>query len=661
MADRIVSYKLKIEAHEGNTKALAKIAGASKKAMENAGKARVRDETRTSATVGKIRNKELNEWRKARLSRAKGDEKASAKRIKDEERAAKAAARIAAKEAKDKQREAAKVARDAERLTKKRVADEKRALSQLDAARSRAQGRLAVGNAQAAEGFASGTESVARFARGFVALGIAGEKNTEKLLRGLVVMQGTFDVIVGSVNAYVRLNKMVAGFRIASAAANQLEAKGKIKNIALTKVEIATEAKLAKTRAASTAALGTKTAGGVAVGVGGAAAGSAAGGAATGGAGAFILGKLGGVAAKVGGIAARLSGLGVIAVVATEAIQGTRRALGDTSDSAESVIGALISWRRAAKAAAKSTEDLARLEKKTRAEMVGRRRDEARETIAVSAIIDRQAAKRQALLGRQATSPVGQLGQLDQGAALLQAQREQIGRTARGAEAEEARRKGLIAIADAERKIAQDRLTAHKELFAKRKEAADFSIDKAKEELEIVKTRVETAKQRLQSAAARFGQMSRADQRNLLRIGEKAKRDPESLTRAERAKLASAGTERAQRTAEAGDVAAAKEAGFFGTFGGGERRDIQQGERQRKALEIGIRDQRNIKIEVDRQEDRLAQQVADEVNRLLDEREDILAQNIIDRVTEERGELAGRTDSDFDVPLQRGQAIGGSR
>ena len=106
--------------------------------------------------------------------------------------------------------------------------------------------------AAAVEAFSSGAESLMRMSRGFAALGLVGEENTEKFLRSLIKLQATFDLAVGGVNLVMRtmkgldaLEKMLKVSRAASAASASVAVAGSRAEAAA----LALEAKAANTAA----------------------------------------------------------------------------------------------------------------------------------------------------------------------------------------------------------------------------------------------------------------------------------------------------------------------------------------------------------------------------------------------------------------------------
>ena len=69
------------------------------------------------------------------------------------------------------------------------------------------------------EQFAAGLGDVMKFSRGIATLGLVGEKDLEKLLRGLVKIQAAFDIIGGGLQMWVKASKLMRDFTAATEAA----------------------------------------------------------------------------------------------------------------------------------------------------------------------------------------------------------------------------------------------------------------------------------------------------------------------------------------------------------------------------------------------------------------------------------------------------------
>ncbi len=124
------------------------------------------------------------------------------------EREAAAAERARQRDAREAFRERVKYMRDEER----KIKDIERAEGDLN--RKRAESKRAV--LEAGEG-------LLKMGRGFAAIGLLSEESNEKLLRGLVLVQGTFDLVSGGVKAWVAVNDALKAYRATLVAVSALE------------------------------------------------------------------------------------------------------------------------------------------------------------------------------------------------------------------------------------------------------------------------------------------------------------------------------------------------------------------------------------------------------------------------------------------------------
>jgi hypothetical protein len=104
------------------------------------------------------------------------------------------------------------------------IKERERAESAAMRANERAMAQVKAGNAQMREGFLNTAEGVTRVARGLSLMGFVSDENLQKLLKTLAVVQGTSDIILGSVKAYTALQKAVDGYTLAVNAARTAEA-----------------------------------------------------------------------------------------------------------------------------------------------------------------------------------------------------------------------------------------------------------------------------------------------------------------------------------------------------------------------------------------------------------------------------------------------------
>ncbi len=88
----------------------------------------------------------------------------------------------------------------------------------------RAFAQARAGNAMMREGLMNTAEGVTRVVRGLTLMGFVSDENLQKLLKTLAAVQGTSDLILGSVKAYSALQKAVDGYTMAVQAARTAEA-----------------------------------------------------------------------------------------------------------------------------------------------------------------------------------------------------------------------------------------------------------------------------------------------------------------------------------------------------------------------------------------------------------------------------------------------------
>lgn len=666
MADRIVRYWIKIESHEGNAKSLAAINKSASTAVRSAEKERSKvqrksadDSTRIQDGLTKANQRELAKRGNDLKRQLAKDDRTREKAVKDAARldaketqealragaaAAKERTRIIDRETKAQERARVKADRERERSLKKRVATEKRLQSELN----RATAKIETSRTQAIEGFASGTESVARFARGFTMLGLVGEESQQKLLQGLVKMQATFDLVVGGVNSIVRIRKAVMGYMAVVEATSKAEALRRKQNITLINAETVAEVRLAQARGVSAAAggVGRSATGGVVKSTGR----------------SVTEGAAGGVAVTKGGTIAAtavwLAQLAAVALVITEVAQGFRRLAGDTSKSAESISGSIFGYVKALKASGKAAENTARKEKNRTINLGKKQWMEMRAGIPQAAAAEGRMLQISSAMARETTSPQQRLLALASAQTHARAGVADIaGQTGGGEERLTQRRDELVAIRNKEVEINRERLSAQKEINQTRIEGAQRARELAEQELELAKQQTREAEGRLMSAAERFGRMSPEEQANVIRVKRKAdEQGTMALTRAERGIMQGVGTESAAGIARAGDLQSAFEGGFYGEFGASERRDMQAGRKRQEGLPITIEDNRKIEIEVERQEDELAERVASRINDLFAARDRIFAEKIEAKVSSRFDDLDSRTYEE--LAQQRGATIG---
>lgn len=138
-----------------------------------------------------------------------------------------------------------------------------------------------------------------------------------------------------------------------------------------------------------------------------------------------------------------------------------------------------------------------------------------------------------------------------------------------------------------------------------------------------------SAKESLLSSAQRFAQLSQKDQGEALRAQQLAQRGRATeLTDSQRDLLSRVGTKDATAAVRRADLAEARKGGFFKTFGGSERSEIQDSLRQRSNLQqqraqvqAEIVDRREFEINIQDNTQQLAKQVIGRIQTQLDARD----------------------------------------
>lgn len=254
---------------------------------------KIRKFTEERIEVEKALAKSLEVIREQMAEQYPGDEEALNTALEGARKAA------AAKLEKIDERLQAERVRQAQSATKERLAllkQEERALEAAEAKYESMQEQIRSAKMEVMSALGEIGSSLMTTTRGFVALGLAGEEDMEKIVQGLLKVQGAFDIISGGIQTWIKVQQAIEGVR---------------------KVILATAAAEEALAAASAARAAAQGAGGI---IGGAARGAAGGavgnavGGAVGGAAAGALSRTrlaGALAGRVGGGlagAARLAG-----------------------------------------------------------------------------------------------------------------------------------------------------------------------------------------------------------------------------------------------------------------------------------------------------------------------------------------------------------------
>jgi len=525
---------------------------------------------------------------------------------------------------------------DAKRHLEKMTADSERAMDKLEGAR----GRLH-------SGFAASAGSISQLTGGFVMLGLMGEKNTEKLVRSLIKVKAVMDLAVGATESYKNIREAVLAYRSAVQAASAVESTARAASIAQVNAETVAEGKLAAARGTSAAAA--KASAAARVGAGGAVGGGGVQLAATaaitalGAATWVVVEQMTGAANNVNSLSNKIIQTEFNLVSAAERALGNagktgpvghrvitpelreRAAMGESgyigrfrAGAAQAEIAEIEKEQAEARRSRRDVEEFKQRETAEAGRAAERSRSDAQFGAAAGAREKaRTPGERRKLLHREA-----QLG-----GAAIGAEREELATTTDPKRQQQAVER-LLSLNQRMTTLASDRLSLEKEASQVKRDAATKAINAAKSERDIVRDRLKAEKDRLLSAKERFGQLSAEEQQETLRVFRKQKAGGiGSLTREERRTLAGVGTQETEQAARAGDIRAAERAGFAEMEGAGRRR-IAGMEREERKLDVAIRDQREIQVNLERDEDRIAKQVAEIVAARLKEREALLERKI---------------------------------
>ncbi len=586
---------------------------------------------------------------KANTARQKQAERETKKTEREKQQAAKATARVQTQLAKERSREieanlskSAKAVANEKRTVLKAEREKTAAVKATEMARKRAaatherltQRGIEI-NDRMGETFAGLLGDTMKFGRGFAMLGLVGEENLEKLLRNLIKVQAAFDIIGGAMQAWVKYGKIMRDVATA------------------TQTAAAAHTALAAAQVTAGVAMG---AGGVATGVavgeglgdvgetllGGGASGVAAGAtgrvAVRGGISGIIGALKGGLAvagAKLLAFAALVASAGFAVKSLKEAAEGQTGAPGTISGQLGTKLFGGLAGR-----IQKMTPAERQAELKRRRAAVGR--GGADTGLFEASLAQVESAEKVARLTEKRKADLAE--QKQQRAIARQAQafrdvgmgpRERLGRARQDVEAgvegaDQAHITALQAFKDLRK---QEQAI----VIATNRAAIEGLRQQAKQYLALA----DQIKQSRLTAEQRFGAADVGTQQALVRLSEKA-RSGAQLTREEAAKLqqfAPAGSDIAG-TARGTFTRFAQEGGRFGQFVGKEQRK-QEAEQRRQAsgefaradvverrLEVMIKDDRNLIVKIERDDEGLIRDLLPRVQTALDDRDEALRDEI---------------------------------
>ena len=690
MAERIVSYKLKVVQDSSNKTTLAlysssilgaerKISGERqaihagmldqmRKAETRLGKEIRSGAERTAKTVGKTSEQVIK--------RAQDAADRASKAISDANKRAISAVESSASKMQ------ATIGDAGEAGTKRLIDGTGRHVAQIDELEK----KYAEAGREVRGRFEEWAGGVTQLGRGIAGLGLLSTESTEELVRGLVAVQSTFDTVIGGIKTYQELQRVVEAWAAAQALASQAQVASSARNVAAIESEIVATNALAGARgraaAAGAASQGAGASGGGSLlgRIGGRLGGAArsAGGRAAGG----IMSGAGAVAGKlgigVGGSAVAVAGSALAAFAgtifaATSAVKSFQAAAengiggGAQEGSYVDTVGGsrynpfswLIAWNQQNEADVKAatTERM-----KAELELTKSVRQKARDLAAIETqaglgALDAQlggmgagigAGPREQLIAnqQQQLTVAGSAGDIRDAASgadtLTQLQTEQQIRE---------RQLGLL----------QEEYRLQEQIGQERIDAAQQSLDLAQKELETAQQQLKADQDRLLTAKERFGQLSEIDQQRLIAIKQRADAG-EELTREERSLLRSVGTENAVAQAQQGDLAAADAAGFDRFFGQAEQDRIAQTEQQindpNGGLVVQVQQAEAYRIKIEQDVDQIKQQVRDEVRQAQLDLVPIIRQIVQEEAGQQREQVIRDADQRSQT-IRAAQAAGG--
>jgi hypothetical protein len=458
---------------------------------------------KAAATIGKLVDA-------ATKKQVDGSKKAADAATKDAERSAKAAEAAYNKQAAEATRAYSRIMRERDRQAKAAEAAADReaaaavsAYSKIMRAREKEAGQLEAlqekaGAYKKAIGQAGleSAQGALKAAKGFATLGLVSEKSTEKLLRGLVMIQGAYDILEG-------------GFKIWKGLSDGAE----LVNKAL-RVQITLEATLAAIRAR-----GGKAAAGSAVA--GAAGGVAQGVGAAGGAAAGVGGGVGALASAAAGLAGFVALAAAAAVALVEVGTWLGRLAGFKWDGPTQ---ALLGWKKAADDLAKSEKAVAAAEeRRARGDHLLRKNAEQAAQETRSGQIRQGLGFQGTLNSLSGADPVATArAEAAAAASRLQgAKQTRIGQISGGlGDITTGVEAGLEDSVNAQQRLAEAE-KARVESLKQQQQLRQQGLQTAKAELQTAQDALKAEQDRYKSTLARFGALKETEQEQLRRISEK--------------------------------------------------------------------------------------------------------------------------------------------
>lgn len=594
-AQRDVIYTLKVVFDEAASKqAVDRMTAVTNKAeksstveAEKSAKEKEKLDARVFTNRMKLLDRIAKEQRKKEKEELAEAERTAKEKQKQEEAVFKNRVRLLDRIAKEKKRKEAEELAETKQNLQAAERMHAASMAKIEALGERLKGSIG----QGAEGFM-------KMARGAAVLGVAGEKDLQKLLEALAKIQAAFDIARGAMDLYFAISNGVKAYRDAVLAATAAE-----NGLAL-----------ARARAAA-AGIGSGGAGGAAataagVGIGGA----------TLAAGALALTGVGAAGLSAYDIAAgdpsRLPeerGTGFFA-------RASEMAQFATPMAADYLFGTSFTQQQDEYG---FNRGLRQQYEQQNLEMLGREAERAADRIRALGESAAAAATFQNDLGNFLA--MSQLPGEDRLAGVTGAQAMVTARSERltadynrmrqsneGVTAEQTQQflDEQQALAQNQVDLARERLTIEMDIMNTKRDEALTSLTSMQNELELAKRIAEVERERLMSAQERFGAMSEEQQQRIIAAKKKAEESgAESLTREEAALLRSVGLESTSRIARQADIARAEAAGFGEVVTEEDLRAGREAEARAANLQVQIEDQRKVVVQIEQDAENLQNQL----------------------------------------------------
>lgn len=198
----------------------------------------------------------------------------------------------------------------------------------------------------------------------------------------------------------------------------------------------------------------------------------------------------------------------------------------------------------------------------------------------------------------------------------------------------------------------QERLAAEERIRDVRISAADEAIGKTREEISLREGLIEKERQRLMSAQERIASMSEGEKSEYKRVLDKA-RSGQDLTAEEFRQIGNVNTEETERLRR--EYADRMSKAFMDSTGLGkdEQQRIDRLRKEQEALQVRLKDDREMRVNIERDDGAMAQRISDEIVRQMGDRDRRLIEAIERNV---EAKLAARDQRDASRARQLNQS-----